>query len=355
LELFNDIYKGKRIFITGVTGFKGSWLTLWLLKLGAIVKGYSLYPFKKECHFNLLDLGKYKNFENEYGDIRYYKKLQKSIENFKPDIVIHLSAQAIVKIGYQYPLYTIETNTIGTANILDICRYVDSIKSILIITTDKVYKDDNRNYNYSETDSLGGDDPYSASKACCEILIDSYRKSYYKEKDILLASARGGNVIGGGDFSDYRIIPDMIRAKISDTEIFLRNPNQIRPWQYVLDCLTGYLLLGQKLLEKNNQFATAYNFGANNSDSISVEELINKVDKYWPLRYQISQEYQEKETEVLKLNSFKARSELNWKSVYDIDKTLKETIKWYREYYKNNKIITEKQIEEYGGVLKGVS
>ena len=347
MKLFNNIYENKRIFITGVTGFKGSWLALWLLKLGAIVKGYSLYPFNKECHFNLLNLGKFLNFENEYGDIRYYKKLQKSIEDFQPDFVIHMSALALVKTAYFYPLYTIETNILGTSNILDIGRYIDSIKSMLIVTTDKVYKDDNRNYNYSENDALGGDDPYSASKACAEIVIDSYKKSYYNEKDILVASARGGNVIGGGDWSDYRIVPDIIRAKISDEEIVLRNPNQIRPWQHILDCLRGYLLLGQKLLDGNKDFASSYNFGANNSDSISVEELVNKVDSYWPLRYRISTEYQEKETEVLKLNSFKARSELNWRPIYDINKTLEETVEWYKEYYENKNVITDYQINKY--------
>ena len=347
MSLFNNIYKNKKVWISGHTGFKGSWLTLWLLKLGAIVKGYSLPPFKKECHFNLLNFEQYKNFENEFGDIRDYNKLQNSIRSFKPDVIFHLAAQAIVKIGYTLPLYTIETNVMGTSNLLDICRHIDSIKALLMITTDKVYKDDGRNYNYSENDALGGDDAYSSSKASAEIIIDAYKKSYYDEKNILISPLRAGNVIAGGDISDYRIIPDIVKSKISDSELILRNPSQIRPWHYVLDCLKGYLMVGQKLLEGKKKFATSWNFASNVNDFISVEELVNIVNKYWSIKYKISSEKQVKETKILKLNSFKSRCELGWKPLYNIEKIIEETIKWYREYYENNRIITEKQIDEY--------
>ena len=282
-NLFDSIYKNKRVLITGNTGFKGTWLTYWLLKMGAIVKGLSLEPNTKPNHFSLLNL----DIETDFININNYSNLKKSINNFKPEIIFHLAAQPIVRYSYNHPIETFNTNIIGTANIFEVSKNLKTLRAIVNITTDKCYENKEINYGYKETDPLGGFDPYSASKACSEIVTSSYRNSYFniseynKKHTVLIASARAGNVIGGGDWSEDRLIPDIIKAAHNNSKSIVRSPNSVRPWQHVLEPLTGYLLLGQKLLQGEKKFADAWNFGPSENEFCSVEEVLNIANKYW--------------------------------------------------------------------------
>ena len=254
--LLNKFWKNKRVFLTGHTGFKGSWLSIFLNLLGAEVKGYSLKPEQK---LNLFDLANISNLISSsiIGDIRDYKKLKKSIFRFSPDFIIHMAAQPLVKNSYVNPKYTYEVNTLGTVNILNILNELNFIKAALIVTTDKVYFNDNKTNYYKENDPLGGFDPYSNSKSCAELVVNSYNHSFFKKKKIFVATARAGNVIGGGDFSKDRIIPDYFRSLSKNKKLILRSPYSIRPWQYIIDPLYGYLLLLMKLYKKKNSLIIA--------------------------------------------------------------------------------------------------
>jgi len=340
------VYKNCRVFITGVTGFKGSWLSLWLTMLGATVKGYSLEPIGEHNHFDILELNKL--IENEFNDVRNIFGLKKSIEDFQPDIVISASAQPIVRESYKHPILTFNTNTIGTLNLLEACREVKSIQSIIIITTDKVYSSKEWVFRYRETDRLGGYDPYSASKVCAEVIVDCYRKSFYKDST-LIASVRAGNVIGGGDWSTDRLVPNIIKSIYEKEKFEIRSPQAIRPWQHTLDCLSGYLTLGEKLLQGNKEFEGAWNFGPEDDSLISVEEITKMFSTYIPINYTINEEEAKKykETDILKLDITKSKSLLKWKPKWGIDKTVEETAKWYREYYEHGTVLSEEQIKDY--------
>jgi len=255
IKLFNGIYRNKTVLITGHTGFKGSWLSLWLKKLGAYVIGYSLKEYPNTKHFFELKL----DVENIFADVRDRDTLKKAIITYKPDIIFHLAAQSLVRESYRDPIATYETNVIGTLNLLEAVRNCEAVKAIVNVTTDKVYENKKQDSGYKETDNLGGFDPYSSSKACSEILTSSYRDSFFNNNKhkILIASARAGNVIGGGDWANDRLIPDITRAVIKKEKVKIRNPASVRPWQHVLEPLSGYLLLGQKLLEGKKTFASA--------------------------------------------------------------------------------------------------
>lgn len=340
--MFNNIYKNKKVLITGHSGFKGSWLTQWLLELGANVIGISDREYR---HFYLLNLNK--KIETYDCDINDFKKLYSIIDIHNPEIIFHLCAQPLVKISFDTPLDTYKINIMGTINLFEACRKVDSVKAIINITTDKIFKDINKQSGYTEEDSLGGYDPYSCSKACSELITHSYRDSFFKD-NVLIATGRAGNVIGGGDWSDYRLIPDLIKSTIHDKEIIIRNLKGIRPYQHVLPCLEGYLLLGQKLLEGKKEFATAFNFGPQDTDIIDNEYIIKAFEKHWKkIKFKCTEKELFHETNVLKLDSTKARALLGWKPKYNIDQTLEKTIMWYKEHYDNNKVITVDQIKEY--------
>ncbi|PKL19094.1 MAG: CDP-glucose 4,6-dehydratase [Spirochaetae bacterium HGW-Spirochaetae-5] len=350
-NLFSGIYNNKRVFLTGHTGFKGSWMALWLKSLGAEVYGYSLPPIYSPAHYNLTNL----DIAETLGDIRDYQNLNKAISEFKPDMVIHMAAQPLVRLSYREPLETFETNVMGTANILNACRTVESVKAIVNITTDKCYENREWVWGYREIDPMGGHDPYSASKGCAELVASSFRNSFFniekygKDHHVLLSSVRAGNVIGGGDWSDDRLIPDIMKAVSKNEEVIIRSPKSTRPWQHVLDPLSGYLQIGQKLLEGNTDFAEAWNFGPADEGSITVLEVVQNIKKSWDkVKYRIESSGDNlHEANLLKLDCSKAHMRLKWKSVWDSSKTFEATTNWYKEYYENKRIISEQQLGSF--------
>ncbi|MDA0902621.1 MAG: CDP-glucose 4,6-dehydratase, partial [Proteobacteria bacterium] len=269
-----EFYKDKKVFVTGHTGFKGSWFSLLLKSLGSDVTGYALDPeTTRDSLFRLAKIdGKIKS---HIADIRNFNSLKEILEETKPDIIFHLAAQPLVRESYKYPIYNYETNVMGTVNLLEAAKDLKSLKALVNVTTDKCYENKEWQWPYRENDPLGGYDPYSASKACSEIVTNSYRKSFFEVKNIGLASARAGNVIGGGDFSKDRIIPDIVESIKNNQNVTLRNPNAVRPWQHVLDVLYGYLLLGQKLYENPKEFSESFNFSPIENKEVNVEEVVN--------------------------------------------------------------------------------
>lgn len=342
---FGDIYRGSRVLITGHTGFKGSWLSFWLSQLGAQLCGVSLDPESQPNHWDCLKL----EIEDNRLDIRGAAQVRAVVESFRPDIVFHLAAQALVRRSYQEPIENWSTNVMGTAHVLDACRGVDSVRAIVAITTDKVYANQEGSRAYLETDRLGGHDPYSASKAACELLIDSYRNAFFNlENAPLLASARAGNVIGGGDWSEDRLIPDLVKSLERSQALVIRSPNATRPWQHVLECLSGYLLLGQQLLENRLEFASAWNFGPPKEDNCTVEQVLSRLQAHWPeLRWQQTESPQPHEATLLNLDITKARDLLNWEPVWNLDQSLQATADWYRHFRKDNSILTGDQLAWY--------
>jgi CDP-glucose 4,6-dehydratase len=349
-NLFSGIYKNKTVLITGHTGFKGSWLAYWLHQMEAKVIGYSLDIPTNPNHFSLLNL----DITSVKGDIRDIDNLNKTFKTFKPDIVFHLAAQALVGISYENPIETYETNVIGTLKVFEACRK-NNIKAIVNITSDKAYENKEWIWGYREGDPLGGYDPYSSSKGCAELLTSSYRNSYfnmdaYKIKhQTLLASCRAGNVIGGGDWAKDRLIPDIMISISQNKNVFIRNPKAVRPWQHVLEPLSGYLHIGQKLLEGEKRFADAWNFGPNDNGNITVEEVINNVKKHWnKIDYEINQDKNiYHEAKLLKLDCTKANLLLEWEGVWDSSITFEHTVKWYKSYYEDDKILTKRNLEKY--------
>lgn len=348
-----DIYKNKQVLVTGHTGFKGSWLTLWLLKIGAKVVGYALDPKTAKDNFVLCDLeNKIKDYRE---DIRDYQTLTKVFNKEEPEIIFHLAAQPLVLDSYENPLYTIETNTQGTANVLEAFRHSKKSKILIIITTDKVYENLEWEWGYRESDQLGGSDPYSASKAAAEVLISSYQRSFFNVGGKKIVSVRAGNVIGGGDWSENRLIPDCVKAIEKNEKIIIRNPNSTRPWQHVLEPLGGYLLLGQKLLEESLLESGAWNFGPVFSNIITVEELVSEIINCFGYgEYEIrSNKNAPKESNFLSLDISKANRKLNWQPLLTFNETLKFTLQWYKNYKTNDiyKLCFD-QIEEFENLWK---
>jgi CDP-glucose 4,6-dehydratase len=351
LVVFGNVYKGKRVLVTGHTGFKGSWLIFWLQKMGSNVCGYSLKPPTEPNHFNLLKL----DIKSFIGDIRDESRLKECFDYFKPEIVFHLAAQPLVRLSYENPIETYETNVIGTLKLFEACRKSKSVKAIVNITSDKAYENREWIWGYRENDSMGGYDPYSSSKGCAEILTSSYRNSYFNAKDygrthnILLASCRAGNVIGGGDWAKDRLITDIMLSVSQGKKVSIRNPKATRPWQHVLEPLSGYLSIGQKLLEGRVNFADAWNFGPNDEGSISVEDVVKNIKKHWKtIDYEINIDPNGlHEANLLKLDCSKAHSLLKWSSVWSSDVTFEKTVEWYREFYNNSSILTDDNLNDF--------
>ena len=346
-----EIYKNKKVFITGHTGFKGSWLNSFLDTLGAKTMGYAFAPNSIPSHF---DIQKSK-IDSIIGDIGNAQLLKESMLSFNPDIVFHLAAQPLVRESYKNPFNTYNTNVIGTLNVLEAVKSTPSIKAAVIITTDKVYENKEWDYPYRENDELGGYDLYSSSKACTEILVKSFQRSFFDkqkyklEHNLLIATARAGNVIGGGDWSADRLVPDIVRATIENKTTKIRNPNSIRPWQHVLDCLYGYLLLGEKLLQEKSEYAEAWNFAPNSTESLTVKEVSDVAKTIWEdIKIEFDQPTENfHEAGLLKLDNSKSISKLGWKPRWNTKQAIVQTIEWYKSFYLNKEVLTSNQILKY--------
>ena len=325
-----DIYKGKTVLITGHTGFKGSWLSIWLKELGANVIGFSLEKSDNDYIFRTSGLSN--KIVDERGDIRSNSRFKEVIERHKPEIIFHLAAQPLVRKSYRLPKKTFQTNIIGTLNVLDAIRKYDFLNAGVIITTDKCYKNKEFSKGYSEDDELGGHDPYSASKACAELLFSSYNDSFFRTNKYV-ASARAGNVIGGGDFSEDRLVVDCVNYLKGNNVIKIRNPISVRPWQYVLEPLYGYLLLGSKLLERDIEFCSSWNFGPSSDSIVPVSKIADLIVKYWGDGSWIDAHNPNEvlhETSILSLNIDKAKKILGWKPKINIETAVQLTIEWYK-------------------------
>lgn len=342
--MFQNVYEGCKVLVTGHTGFKGSWLVAWLDRLGAQVTGLSLDPSGTPSHWDALRL---RISRDHRSDIRETEATSKVVQEARPSIVFHLAAQPLVRQSYRDPLETWSTNMLGTASLLEACRMSESVKAIVVVTTDKVYANQEWSWGYREFDALGGHDPYSASKACCELIADSYRKAFFgPDQGGLLATVRAGNVIGGGDWSDDRLIPDLVRSSVSGEGMVVRSPQSTRPWQHVLDCLCGYLIVGQRLLQQDHSVATAWNFGPSRSDNRPVIEILQAMQSHWPeVKWQTTKSRQPHEARLLYLDNSKATDQLDWRPVWTLQEALQQTAEWYKDFYDRGKVLTEQQIE----------
>lgn len=336
-KLLRDIYVGKKVFLTGHTGFKGAWMLYWLHLLGAQVKGFALAPDSEPSLYRLLDGDSL--CESVIADLNERDTLEQALLRFQPDFIFHLAAQPLVRLSYNIPVETFATNAIGTANLLDAVRRLAKPCSVVLITTDKVYENQEWVYPYRETDRLGGYDPYSASKACAELVINCYAQSYFNPADFdthrkSIAVGRAGNVIGGGDWAKDRIVPDIVRALSTDQPVQIRNPAAVRPWQHVLEPLGGYLLLGARLSTEATAFAGAWNFGPHLQDALPVSALANIAIKAWGSGSYAApaQSGQPHEAGLLKLDISKAVNELGWVPRYSADESIRSTIAWYKAW-----------------------
>jgi CDP-glucose 4,6-dehydratase len=350
----ND-FKNKTVLVTGHTGFIGTWMSLWLDFLGAKVIGYSQNPSTKPSIFEIVKLKK--NITHVIGDINNFEKLQQIIKINKPEFVFHLAAQSIVRESYDNPLKTFQTNVIGTANILESIKN-SSVKSCIIMTSDKCYENKELGRAFKESDSMGGNDPYSASKGAAELVTAAYRNSFFKNNKIGIASVRSGNVIGGGDWSTDRLIPDCFRFLYQNKTISIRNPNAVRPWQFVLEPIFGMLSLSSHLQKNTRQFSESWNFGPSSSKKITVEEIVKKIIQQWGKgKFKKNPSKKDKEyheATTLRINSKKAKKLLNWNSVYTNNESLFETVEWYKQYYGKHdmKEFSIKQIQKYMNKIK---
>lgn len=330
---FEDIFRNVPVLITGHTGFKGSWLAIWLHSLGAKVIGYSLAPPTQPSHFSVTNM--LHKMVHVVGDIRNYDKLYDTIQEHQPVLIFHLAAQSIVLNSYTEPKETFDVNLAGTVNVLEAVRKSPSVKGCLIVTTDKCYENNEWIWGYRENDLLGGHDPYSASKAMAEMAVNTYRTSFFnQESSKFVATARAGNVIGGGDFSDYRLVPDCIKSLMRREPIKVRNPQGVRPWLHVLDALSGYLSLARNLLKHGTRFSEAWNFGPLETPGVDVETLVEKAIHYWGHGDWVSllSDTQKKEMQLLRLNWDKAAHHLKWKPVYGWEEALERTIAWFKTF-----------------------
>lgn len=360
-KYFTEIYRNKKVLITGHTGFKGSWLSLWLTELGANVIGYSLNVPTQPSLFEAIRMKD--KVIHIIGDVRDEKHLMTVFEEYQPEFVFHLAAQPLVRMSYKEPKLTYETNIMGTVNLLECVRKTKSVRVCIIVTSDKCYENKEWFYGYREIDPLGGYDPYSSSKACAEMVTSAYRNSFFNPKDygkihnVSLSSVRAGNVIGGGDWAEDRIIPDCIKALSQNKQIILRHPLSIRPWQYILDPLGGYLILSTLMFKEGHRYSDAYNFGPDNANIITVENLTNLVIQCWGSgNYECEKESLNSpyETQLLKLDITKVQTMLNWNPVYNINESVERTIHWYKSFYNGagTKKMYELTVEEVWNYMK---
>jgi len=343
-----DFWQGKRVFLTGHTGFKGSWLSLWLVSLGAKVKGYALSPPTSPSLFIEANIDSI--IDSQIADIRDQDTLHESMTKFSPDILIHMAAQPLVRYSYDEPIETYEVNVIGTAKVLEVARSCPNLKAIVNITTDKCYENDERAEGYKEDDPMGGYDPYSSSKGCAELVASSYRRSFLQDQGVGLASVRAGNVIGGGDWADDRLIPDILRSFENGSPVVIRNPKATRPWQHVLEPLSGYLILAQRLYEEQKKYAEGWNFGPNEQDVKPVDWILDKMILKWPdSSWKLDSNSSPHEAGFLKLDISKAKSKLGWSPVWGLSQTLEKIISWHQAWLNKEdmQVICLTEIKEY--------
>ena len=354
VENLVNLWQGRRVFVTGHSGFKGGWLSLWLARRGAVVRGYSLDPLTDPNLFTIASIGTV--VEDVRGDVRDYAQVEACMTEFAPEVVFHLAAQPIVVRSYAEPLATYSTNVMGTAHVMEAIRKTPSVRAVVCITTDKVYHNQEWVWPYRETDPLGGHDPYSASKACAEIVSASYRSSYFpleefEKHQVLLATVRAGNVIGGGDWGAYRLIPDLVRSFTAGKPVLIRRPAATRPWQHVLEPITGYTTLAEKLLSGQTKFASSFNFGPSYDDAWSVERIASKAVELWGegASWERDSAPAPHENRFLHLDASRARCELGWWPRLNTESALEWSISWYRAWKdrKDMKAFTWKQIEDY--------
>jgi len=339
-----EFWKGKRVFLTGHTGFKGSWLSLWLFSLGAEVRGYALNPPTSPSLFNEAKIDSI--IDSQIADIRDQDTLHKSMAEFNPDILIHMAAQPLVRYSYDAPIETYEVNVIGTAKVLEVARSCSNLKAIVNITTDKCYENDGRAEGYKENDPMGGYDPYSSSKGCAELVASAFRRSFLQDHGVGLASVRAGNVIGGGDWADDRLIPDILRSFEKNKSVIIRNPKATRPWQHVLEPLSGYLILAQKLYKNQEIYAEGWNFGPKEDDVKSVDWILDKMISKWPnSSWELDDACNPHEAKFLKLDI----SKLDWSPVWELSHTLEKIIAWHRAWLNQEDMqtVSFSEIKEY--------
>lgn len=349
-EILKKAYSGRTVLVTGCSGFKGSWLSVWLTTLGARVVGYALKPPTEPAMFRACGLDKH--ITSIEADVRDEAALTQVFKAYKPEIVFHLAAQPLVRYSYLEPKETFETNVMGTVNVLEAVRRCGTVKSIVVVTTDKCYENREWVYGYRETDQLGGYDPYSASKGCTELVVNAFRSSFLTGSGVGLASARAGNVIGGGDWAADRLLPDFVRAVIDNKPIRIRNPRSTRPWQHVLEPLSGYLLLGALLLDEPEKYGSAWNFGPRDTDVLSVEGILKLAIKEWGAgSIEVEGNVHPHEANLLKLDISKAETYLRWQPVFSCHEAIRRTVEWYKRYYDqlHNDIflLTVEQISKY--------
>lgn len=349
-----EFWKGRRVFLTGHTGFKGSWLSLWLQRLGADLVGYALPPPSKPNLFEAACVAD--GMTSLLGDIRAADQMQSAIADHAPEIVIHMAAQALVRASYQNPLETFATNVMGTANLLEAVRHTPGVKAVVVVTSDKCYENREWIWGYRENDPMGGFDPYSCSKGCAELVTAAFRNSYFStagDNQPAIASVRAGNVIGGGDWAEDRLIPDMMRAITERRPVLIRNPNAIRPWQHVLEPLSGYLRLAQKLYDNGERYAEGWNFGPSDQDARKVSWIVDHVTRLWGdgAAWENDGGQHPHEAHHLKLDCSKARARLGWQPRWTLQEALQRIVTWHRSYLQGDNVrnLSLRQIEDFEG------
>ena len=345
-----EFWNGKRVFLTGHTGFKGSWLSLWLQQMGALVKGYALEPNTSPNLFELAEVAK--NMDSEIGDITNLSQIKDSMHTFNPDILIHMAAQPLVRLSYDEPVLTYATNVMGTVNVLEAARTCKNLKAIVSVTTDKCYENKEWAWGYRENEPMGGHDPYSSSKGCAELVTSAYRNSFFNsENSAAIASARAGNVIGGGDWAEDRLIPDILKSFEKKSPVIVRNPMATRPWQHVLEPLSGYLVLAEHLFAEGKSYAEAWNFGPKDEDCKPVSWILDKMISNWKDKasWELDKNNNPHEAGYLKLDCSKAASKLNWQPKWNLDFTLGKITNWHQSFLNGLNIQDEclNEIAEY--------
>jgi CDP-glucose 4,6-dehydratase len=333
-----NFWKSRKVFLTGHTGFKGSWLALWLLSMGADVCGYALDPPTVPNLYRLLALDR--QLQSIHGDIRDLAALESALRDFSPEVVIHLAAQPLVRLSYQSPVETYAVNVLGTVHLLDAIRRTPSVRAVVVVTSDKCYENQEWHWPYREHEPMGGHDPYSSSKGCAELVTAAYRRSFFEpgrhsQHQVAVASARAGNVIGGGDWALDRLVPDIVRAFAAGEPVIVRNPDAVRPWQHVLDPLAGYLELAQRLITDGAAFAEAWNFGPNECDARPVRHVVSEMAHLWgdAATWRCTEPEHLHEASLLRLDSSKARARLGWSPRWTLAETLANTVAWYKAFY----------------------